>query len=461
MPPAMPATLPDLKLRSGLDIDYEVNNMKRLFLGGVHPADRKELSAGNALTPAPIPGKVVIPLLQHIGSVCESLVKPGDVVKLGQKIGDGPGLCAPVHASVSGKVLAVETRRQPNGQPVLSVVIENDYQDTLDRTMYSHLNTQELSKEEIISAVREAGIVGMGGATFPTGVKTESGCGKVDTLIANACECEPYITADDMLLRTYPEQVLEGMKLICRVLQPVRAVLAVEDNKKEAITVLKKLMEHETQLELMILPTRYPQGAEKQLIQAVTGREVPPGELPASVGCAVFNASTFASVYKAVMLGQSLTRRIVTVTGEGVRQPQNFIVRIGTPLSELIDAAGGLTNDAWKVICGGPMMGIAQADLNVPVTKGTNAIICLTQAQNDERKRHTCIRCGKCLSVCPMRLQPLYLYRYHKIGDHAALKRLHVTDCIECGCCAYACPGKLPLVERIRGGKRAVKEASE
>ena len=432
--------------------------MKHRFFGGVHPADRKELSAGNAPVPAPIPTKVMIPLQQHIGKTCEPLVKTGDTVKLGQKIGDGPGLCVPVHASVSGKVLAVKSHRHPGGGDVLSIVIENDYQDTPDQTLEPHMDADDLTPDEILAIVREAGIVGMGGASFPPSVKGQSSLGKVDTLLANACECEPYITADDMLLRTYPEQVLEGMKLMCRVLQPKRAVLAVEDNKKDAISTLERLIANEPQLELKILPTRYPQGAEKQLIQAVTGRQVPPGGLPSAVGCAVFNASTFASVYKAVILGQPLTRRIVTVTGEGVRQPQNYIARIGTPFSELIEAAGGLTGDAWKVIGGGPMMGTAQADLEAPVVKGTNAVLCLSQAQNDERERHICIRCGKCLSVCPMNLQPLYLYRYERAGDLAALEQLHIMDCIQCGCCAYTCPGKLPLVECFKAGKQAVKE---
>jgi len=433
--------------------------MKRLFSGGIHPADRKELSAGNAPVPAPIPTRVVIPLLQHIGAPCQPLVQPGDTVKLGQKIGDGPGLCVPVHASVSGTVVAVEPRRHSGGQEVMSVVIENDYQDTPDQTLEPHADARELSPEEIFSIIREAGIVGMGGATFSTGVKAESSLGKVDTIIANACECEPYITADDMLLRTYPEQVLGGMKVLCQVLQPKRAVLAVEDNKSSAISALRELMADEPQLELKVLPTRYPQGAEKQLIQSVTGREVPPGGLPSAVGCAVFNASTFAAVYKAVILGQPLTRRIVTVTGEGVRKPQNFIARIGTPFSELIEAAGGLTDDAEKVVSGGPMMGAAQGELDVPVTKGTNSILCLTKAQSCETG-DTCIRCAKCVSVCPMNLQPLYLYRYEQAGDVSALQRLNLMDCIECGCCSYACPARLPLVERFRVGKQAVKEAT-
>ena len=432
--------------------------MKHLFFGGVHPADRKELTGRGIPAPAPIPAQVVIPLRQHIGAPCTPLVKPGDTVGLGQKLGDGEGLCVPVHASVSGLVTAVEPRPHPGGGQVLSVVIENDYQDTPASALEPHLDLSGLTMEEIVSIIGEAGIVGMGGATFPTDVKTVAGMGRVDTLIANACECEPYITADDALLCTYPEQVLRGMGVLMAVLEPKRAVLAVEDNKSEAVGILKKQMETFPGIELLILPTRYPQGAEKQLIQAVTGRQVPPGALPKDVGCAVFNAATFASIYKAVYEGEPVTRRIVTVTGEGVREPKNLIVRIGTPFSEVIAAAGGLTGDVWKVLSGGPMMGVAQADLAVPVVKGTNAVLCLSRAQDREGAHPQCIRCAKCVTACPMSLQPLYLYRFEQAGDLTALRRLNLTDCIECGCCAYVCPGRLPLVESFRAGKRAVKE---
>ena len=432
--------------------------MKHLFFGGVHPADRKELTGRGIPAPAPIPAQVVIPLRQHIGAPCTPLVKPGDTVGLGQKLGDGEGLCVPVHASVSGLVTAVEPRPHPGGGQVLSVVIENDYQDTPASALEPHLDLSGLTKEEFVSIIGEAGIVGMGGATFPTDVKTVAGMGRVDTLIANACECEPYITADDALLCTYPEQVLRGMGVLMAVLEPKRAVLAVEDNKSEAVGILKKQMETFPGIELLVLPTRYPQGAEKQLIQAVTGRQVPPGALPKDVGCAVFNAATFASIYKAVYEGEPVTRRIVTVTGEGVREPKNLIVRIGTPFSEVIAAAGGLTGDVWKVLSGGPMMGVAQADLAVPVVKGTNAVLCLSRAQDREGAHPQCIRCAKCVTACPMSLQPLYLYRFEQAGDLTALRRLNLTDCIECGCCAYVCPGRLPLVESFRAGKRAVKE---
>ena len=434
--------------------------MKHLFYGGVHPADKKELSAGVPLQKLEKPKQVIIPMSQHIGKPCTPLVAVGDVVKKGQKIGDGEGLCVPVHASISGQVVAIEPRRHPNGSMILSVVIENDFQNTLDGTMTAYEDYTTLSADEIISIIREAGIVGMGGATFSTSIKSAVDA-KIDTLIANACECEPYITADDMMLRTNPEQVIAGMKIIAQVVKPSRMVLAIEDNKKEAIKVLKEILAEDDKIELRVLPTRYPQGAERQLVQAITGREIVPGQLPPSVGCVVFNVATYEATYRAVCLGKPVTGRIVTVTGEAVKNPGNFMVPMGMQMEELIGAAGGLTEDVWKVINGGPMMGLAQSDLTAPVIKGSNAILCLSNAQNGESEDQTCIRCGKCLSVCPTRLQPLYMYAYAKKNDLEGLKRLRVTDCIECGSCAYECPGKLPLVEQFRIGKKIVREGNK
>jgi len=434
--------------------------MKHLFYGGVHPADKKELSAGVPLQKLEKPKQVIIPMSQHIGNPCTPLVAVGDVVKKGQKIGDGQGLCVPVHASVSGRVVAIEQRRHPKGEMVLAVIIENDFQNTLDETMTAYEDYTTLSADEVIAIIREAGIVGMGGATFSTSIKSAVEA-QIDTLIANACECEPYITADDMMLRTNPEQVIAGMKIIGQVVKPSRMVLAIEDNKKEAIKVLKELLTADDKIELVVLPTRYPQGAERQLVQAVTGKEIVPGQLPPSVGCVVFNVATYEATYRAVCLGKPVTGRIVTVTGEAVKNPGNFMVPMGMPMEELINAAGGLTEDVWKVINGGPMMGLAQEDLTAPVIKGTNAVLCLSSAQNGETGDHTCIRCGKCLSVCPTRLQPLYMYAYAKKNDLEGLKRFRVTDCIECGSCAYECPGKLPLVEQFRLGKKLVREGNK
>ena len=433
--------------------------MKRLFFGGVHPADKKELSANVELIITNEPKQVTIPMSQHIGAPCEPLVAVGDTVKKGQKIGDGKGLCVPVHASVSGKVVAIEPRHHVNGKEVLCVVIENDFKETEDTSMTAYKDYSGLSDDQIIEIIREAGIVGMGGATFATNIKAATSMEKVKTLIANACECEPYITSDDMLLRKFSGNVLEGMRIICQVLQPERAVIAIEENKKEAIEVLKKELANDKQIELVVLPTRYPQGAEKQLVQAVTGYEIPGGELPKSVGAAVFNVATFAYTYGAVCLGRPVTRRIVTVTGEGVNKPGNYWLKIGTSFEEAVAQAGGLKENAWKVIAGGPMMGVAQEDLSACTIKGTNCVLCLSEEQNGEAKEENpCIRCGACVKACPMNLQPLYLYAYGKKKDVNELKRLNVTDCIECGCCSYTCPAKLHLVETIRAGKVCVKE---
>lgn len=429
--------------------------MKHLFFGGIHPRYNKEMSTKITEFRTIPPKQVVIPLQQHIGVPCEPLVKVGDTVLMGQKIGDGEGLCVPVHSSVSGRVVAMESRPHPSLGQATAVVIENDFRDK------EQLGTIPTTQEEILRTIRESGIVGMGGAAFPGNVKALSAMGKVDTLIANACECEPYITADDSLLRTEPDHVLEGMMILKEVLEPSRVVLAVEDNKAAAIEKLRSLSRQFPAVEIAVLPTRYPQGAEKQLIRALTGREVPPAQLPVSVGCAVFNVSTFAAIYRAVRLGAPLTRRIVTVSGEAVSEPQNFIVPIGTPFRELIRAAGGLHDRTERVISGGPMMGVAQSDLSVPVVKATNSILCLLKDENGAAENPVCLRCGKCVGVCPMRLQPLYLYRFTNAKKMGDLERLHILDCIECGCCSFTCPGKLPLTETFRMGKKLVREANK
>ena len=429
--------------------------MKHLFFGGIHPKYNKEMSTKITEFRTITPKQVIIPLQQHIGAPCQPLVKVGDTVLRGQKIGDGEGLCVPVHASVSGKVVAIESRPHPSLGQAMAVVIENDFRDK------EQLGKIPTTREEILRTIREAGIVGMGGAAFPGNVKALSAMGKVDTLIANACECEPYITADDSLLRTEPDHVLEGMMILKEVLEPSRIILAVEDNKAVAIEKLRSLSAQFPEIEIAVLPSRYPQGAEKQLIQALTGREVQPGQLPVSVGCAVFNVSTFAAIYRAVRLGYSLNQRIVTVSGEAISEPQNFIVRIGTPFRDLVEAAGGLHDRTERVISGGPMMGIAQSDLSVPVVKATNSILCLLKDENGAAENPVCLRCGKCVGVCPMRLQPLYLYRFTNAQRVEELNRLNVLDCIECGCCSFTCPGKLPLTETFRKAKKLVREANK
>ena len=435
--------------------------MKRLFFGGIHPKYNKEMSTGITDFQIVTPKQVVIPMVQHIGAPCQPLVQVGDRVLRGTKIGDGDGLCVPVHASVAGKVVAVEPQPHPNGKMVMSVVIENDFTDEAVKVTPCADPLNTLSDDDILHIIREAGLVGMGGAAFPGNVKAMSAMGHIEYLIANACECEPYITSDDSLLRTTPEQVLKGMQILQKVLKPDHVVLAVEDNKQEAIRILNGLVQDYPGIEVRVLPTLYPQGSEKQLIQAVAGRQVPSGKLPVSVGCAVFNVASFAAIFRAVYWGVPLTQRIVTVSGETVNHPQNFLVRLGTPFVDLIQAAGGLTDATERVVSGGPMMGVAQSDLSVPVVKATNAILCLPHDENGAAENPVCLRCGKCVSVCPMGLQPLYMYRYAMCEQQEELERLHLMDCMECGSCAYTCPGKLPLVEQFRKGKAMLRKAKE
>lgn len=435
--------------------------MKRLFFGGIHPNYNKEMSTDTTDFQIISPKQVVIPMVQHIGAPCTPLVQVGQRVLRGTKVGDGDGLCVPVHASVAGTVIAVEPRPHPNGKQIMSVVIENDFTDEAIQVSPCQDPLNTLDDDTILHKIREAGLVGMGGAAFPGNVKAMSAMGHIEYLIANACECEPYITADDSLLRTTPEQVLSGMVLLQKVLKADHAILAVEDNKKEAIRQINELLPNHPGIELRVLPTRYPQGSEKQLIQAVTGRQVPSGKLPVNVGCAVFNVASFAAMFRAVYWGVPLTQRIVTVSGETVNKPQNFLVRLGTPFVDLIQAAGGLTDATERVVSGGPMMGVAQGDLSVPVIKATNSILCLPHDENGAAENPVCLRCGKCVGVCPMGLQPLYMYRYAMCGDVKELTRLHLLDCMECGSCAYTCPGKLPLVEQFRKGKALLRQAKE
>lgn len=430
--------------------------MARAFFGGVHPKGEKELSRDAA--PVPIrPKTVTIFLSQHIGAPCRPLVRVGDRVTLGQRLGDGEGLCAPVHASVSGTVVAVEPRPHPGGTDMPAVVLENDGKDTLCPTIQKRERPLTLPPDELIAIIREAGITGMGGAGFPTGAKLASGVGKVDTVLVNGAECEPYITADDRLMRQTPERVLGGLRVICRILQPKRAVVGIERNKPEAIAAMRAAAGSEA--EVLALRVRYPQGAEKQLIQAATGRQVPPGGLPAAVGCAVFNAATCAAIYDAVYDGMPLVRRIVTVTGRALARPSNLLVPIGTPFSELVEACGGFREPPERIFVGGPMMGIAQHTLDAATIKGNNALTCFAASERRRRAAAHCIRCGKCIDVCPMHLTPVFLFRAQQRGSIEALERGNVLDCIECGSCAYICPAGLELVQSFRTAKKIIRDA--
>ncbi len=430
------------------------------FFGGIHPKENKFYAENAPVQVFPEPDLLVIPMSQHIGAPCKPLVKKGDLVTVGQKIGDNTGLCVPVHASVSGKVKAVENRPHTSGTLMMSVVIENDHQGTLCETVKprSQEEVDALSPQDLMDIIREAGIVGMGGATFPTHVKLSSGLGKVDTIIVNVSECEPYIVADDLLCREYPAQMISGLKLVMKILGLKTAHIAMEDNKPAAVKALRWELDPQEGIQLDILPAKYPQGAEKQLIYAVTGREVPSGGLPAAVGCAVFNAATCKAIHDAVYEGMPLVKRIVTVSGDIVMEPKNLLVPIGVGFNDLVRAVGHSENP-YKVLSGGPMMGAAQYDLAVPVIKGTNAVTILGKSNKYVVEQSRCIRCGKCIEVCPMGLMPVLMYKSLYSGNVEEMKAQNIMDCIECGCCAYTCPACVPLVLSFKAAKHHIRAA--
>ena len=428
------------------------------FFGGVHPEENKWYACDKETQAFPAPDIVVIPMSQHIGAPCKPLVKKGDLVTVGQKIGDNQGLCVPVHASVSGKVKSVEMKAHTSGTTVMSVVIENDHQDTLCPDIQPRTQEQvdALSAQELMEIIREGGIVGMGGATFPTHVKLSGGIGKVDTVIINAGECEPFITADDRLCREEPAKLISGLKLIMKILGLKEGHIAIEDNKPEAAKALRAQLAASDGISVDVLPAKYPQGAEKQLIYAITGREVPSGGLPAAVGCAVFNAATCKAIHDVVYDGMPLIRRIVTVSGDILMEPKNLLVPIGTSFNDLIDACGH-SEYPYKVLSGGPMMGAAQYDLSVPTIKGVNAITVLGRRNEYAVDEPQCLRCGKCIDVCPMKLMPVLMYKALQSNDVEEMKANNVMDCIECGCCAYTCPASVPLVLGFRVSKQRIR----
>jgi len=431
------------------------------FFGGIHPKENKFYAEEQKILEFPEPDILVIPMSQHIGASCRPLVKKNDLVKVGQKIGDNQGLCVPVHASVSGKVKAVEMRPHTSGTTMTSVVIENDHLGTLHEDIKPR--TQEevdaLTPEELIAIIREGGIVGMGGATFPTHVKLSGGIGKVDTVIVNAGECEPYIVSDDRICQEYPKELISGLKIIMKILGLNKAVIGIEDNKPTAAKILRRTLGQGSGITVEELPAKYPQGAEKQLIYAVTGREVPSGGLPAAVGCAVFNAATCKAIHDVVYDGMPLIKRVVTVSGDIVMEPKNLLVPIGTSFNDLLEAVGHSENP-YKVISGGPMMGFTQYDLSVPTTKGVNAITILGRKNKFAVEESKCIRCGKCIDACPMKLMPVLMYKALFTGDVEEMKATNIMDCIECGSCAYTCPACVPLVMAFRSGKQQIRMAA-
>ena len=431
------------------------------FFGGVHPKENKFYACDVPIQEFPEPDILVVPMSQHIGASCTPLVKKGDLVKKGQKIGDHAGLCAPVHAPVSGKVKSVEMKAHTSGTTMTSVVIENDHLGTLHEDIKPRTREEvdALTAEELIEIIHESGIVGMGGATFPTHIKLNSAIGKVDTIIVNAGECEPYIVADDRLCREYPRELISGLKIIMKILGLDQAHIGIEDNKPEAARELKACLSSKDGITVDVLPAKYPQGAEKQLIYAITGREVPSGGLPAAVGCAVFNAATCKAIHDAVYEGMPLIKRVVTVSGDIVMEPKNLLVPIGTSFNELLEAVGHSENP-YKVLSGGPMMGFTQYDLSVPTTKGTNAVTILGRKTRFVVEESACIRCGKCIDACPMKLMPVLMYKSLFSGSIEEMKETNMMDCIECGSCAYTCPASVPLVMAFRSAKLQIRNAA-
>lgn len=433
--------------------------MKQMFYGGVHPAEHKEATEQKPIQPlANAPAQVVIPMSMHIGAPCKPVVQKGDTVTVGQKIGETAGLGAPIHASVSGTVVAVEPRPGTGGTPTLSVVIENDFQNTLCPDCKPRENVDALTSQEIIDIIREAGCTGMGGAGFPTHVKISSAVGKADTIIINGAECEPYITADHRLMLEHGEKIIGGVRFIMKALQLDHAYIGIEDNKMNAVNHLKELVGGAKDITVQALRTRYPQGAEKQLIQRVTGREVPPGGLPADVGCTVFNVATAAAIYDAVTEGKPLTHRNVTITGGAIERPMNVNAPIGTPVEHLIKMAGGFKTQPQRLLMGGPMMGNPQYDLTAPMFKGTNCILALTDAEAAiQDTEQTCLRCGRCVNACPMHLMPLYMHMYAEKRAWHELEGYNIMDCMECGSCNYICPARIHLVQSFRMAKFEIR----
>ena len=428
--------------------------------GGIHPKENKHYAEHQCIQEFPEPDLLVVPMSQHIGAPCQPLVKKGDLVTVGQKIGDNQGLCVPVHSPVSGKVKLVENRPHTSGTLMMSVVIENDHQKTMcpDIQPRSREQVDALSGEQLMEIIREAGIVGMGGATFPTHVKLSSGLNKVDTIIVNVSECEPYIVADDRLCQEFAAEVVSGLRIVMRILGLDSAHIAIENNKPAAAKELRAHIQG-SKITLDILPAKYPQGAEKQLIMAITGRQIPSGGLPAAVGCAVFNAATCKAIHDAVYEGMPLIKRIVTVSGDIVMEPKNLMVPIGTSFNDLLEAVGH-KEYPYKVLSGGPMMGAAQYDLAVPVIKASNAVTILGIRNKYVVEQSRCIRCGKCIDACPMGLMPVLMYKSTYTGDPEEMKSVHMLDCIECGCCAYTCPASVPLVLAFRAAKQRIRDAA-
>ncbi len=434
--------------------------MNTFTIGGVHPEPNK-LTAGKKIETLGLPKQAVFPLSQHIGAPAVPCVQKGDTVRVGTRIAEPGGfMSASIHSSVSGKVAKIDTVVDASGlrKPAIFIDVEGDeWEPSIDRTD-TLLLQNNLSREEIIEKIKNSGVVGMGGACFPTHVKLSppKDC-MIDTLIINAVECEPYLTADHRLMLEHPDEIIVGIKLILKVLGIDHAVIGVETNKQDAIELMNSKLSMVSGIEVMSLKMKYPQGGEKQLIEAVTGRQVPPPPaLPANVGCVVQNVGTVYAIYEAVMKNKPLIERIVTVTGKSVKNPCNLKVRMGTPVSQLLEYAGGMPEDTGKLISGGPMMGRPLLDETAPVVKGTSGILMIPESEAARREERNCIRCAKCVQACPMGLEPYLLATASESGDWECAEENWIMSCIECGCCQSTCPSRRPLLDWVRLAKNRV-----
>ena len=427
------------------------------FKGGVHPYDGKEFSRNKPIRDLMPGSELAFLLSQHIGAPAKPCVAVGDHVLAGQKIADAGGfVSAAIHSSVSGTVKAFEKRKNATGDMVDAVIIENDGQYT--KAVSSPLRSlDDADKKEILRRITDAGVVGMGGAGFPTAVKLQpKEPDRLDHILVNGSECEPYLTSDYRIMVEHPELVVGGLRCMLKLFDNAVGWICIESNKPEAVKAMRKAAENEPRMEVKVMKTKYPEGAERCLIYAATGREINSKMLPADAGCVVDNIDTVVAVYRAVMLGEPLTERIFTVTGDAVRDPQNIRVKVGTPYSEIVDAAGGFLSEPEKMISGGPMMGFAIYDLNVPVTKTSGAITCFLKDPVSKHDETACINCGRCLHGCPEHLMPCKLADYAEHGDAENFEKYNGLECVECGSCSFQCPAKRPLAAEIKSMRRTV-----
>ena len=431
------------------------------FRGGVHPFEGKELSMDRAVTVLkPTSGEMVYPLSQHIGAPAKAIVKVGDEVLVGQKIAEAGGfISAVVVSSVSGKVKKIEPRVTAGGAKSISIVIENDGLYTAVEGLGEDRDATKLSKQEIRDIVREAGIVGLGGAGFPTNVKlTPKDESKIDYVIVNGAECEPYLTCDYRMMIEEPERLVGGLKVMLQLFENAKAVIGIENNKPKAIEELRALVKDEPKITVEPLRTKYPQGGERSLIYAVTGREINSSMLPADAGCVVDNVNTVMAIYDAVCKRTPILERVITVTGDAVKEPQNFKVRTGMNYNDIIEAAGGFVGEPKKILSGGPMMGQAMYTTDVPVTKNSSSLTCFLEDEVEKNPESPCIRCGRCGEVCPEFLVPVLMMQTCMAGNSEGYEKLYGMECIECGSCSYICPARRPLTQAFKQMKRRIGE---